>query len=413
MKAIRNTLRSEASNLIQVLSQLKRLNISQKDIDERLAPNIESSARRLLKHKTMQLTLEFTYIGNEFNTLTRQINEEERNRGPIEEHTSSMHALLELEYKILERAIELKKIENRKLPDTPIETNLIEHGLFGAGSHTKAVMKKKYSGGVVQQTRNGFRRLFYENANGVFLGTFDARVLAGLTKLYFQSGQNQQFSFNFNELAHAMDSEISGKEYMELYQSLVNLSRTQIIMEEYFLPGNKVRQRTILYHPIDTLEFVLREGEEPGKERAASVSFHSLIHKSLQAGNFLHMNVVLFNDLHKPITKLLYVNMINSVANGVTSYHVDTLTQHLNLQTGNRSLVVNGLLEAFYELKAMDVIESYEAVYGPRKSLTYINFEPSDLLKMQIQYPIEIDHDDSIQESLKKYLQSAEPMPLL
>ncbi|GAA0854044.1 replication initiator protein A [Paenibacillus glucanolyticus] len=412
MKVIRGTLRHEALNIIQVFTQLKKMNLSQEEIDMHLAPNIHQSAKRLVRHKTLQLSLEFTQLGNEYNQITRQVNEDERNKVPIDEQKYMQQMILELEYKMLEKALEIKKIENRKVPDTPIETNLIEHGLFGAGSHSKAVMKKKYSGGFVQQTRNGFRRLYYENANGVFLGIFDARVLAGLTKLYFENGGEQKFSFNFNELVRAMETEPSGKEYMELHESLINLSRTQIIMEEYYLPGSKYRQRTILYHPIDTLEFILRDGEEPGRERAASVTFHRHIHDSLQAGNFLHMNVVLFNDLHKPITKLLYVNMINSCAQNVTSYHVDTLTQHLNLQTENRSLVVSGILDAFQELQTMDVISSYEVVYGPRRSIQYINFVPGDLLQMSNKYPIEIDKHDNevIQETLQLMLTKNEPM---
>ncbi|MCW3793998.1 hypothetical protein OM416_20595 [Paenibacillus sp. LS1] len=402
MNAIRNTLRQESQNLIEVRLELRRLNLIQSAIDDQLAPQIQMAAKKLVKHKTMQLNLQFTSLGQEFNQLTRQITEDERNGTPIHEVKYQAFYTMELEYKILERALEIKKIENRKIPDTPIETNLIEHGLFGAGSHSKEVMKRKFTGGVVQQTRNGFRRLYYENNNGVFLGTFDAKVLAGLTKLYFENGKQQQFSFNFNELVRAMDTDPSGKEYMELYDSLVNISRTQIIMEEYYMPGNKVRQRTVLYHPLDTVEFILREGEEPGKERAASVSFHNLIHKSLLANNFLHMNVVLFNDFHKPITKLLYINMINSCAQNITSYHVDTLTQHLNLQTKNKSLVVGGLVEAFQELKVMGVINSYHITYGVRKSVQYINFEPGDLLQLQNKFPIEIDSNmDSIHESLQ------------
>ncbi|MNW58285.1 hypothetical protein D3C74_361410 [compost metagenome] len=170
-------------------------------------------------------------------------------------------------------------------------------------------------------------------------------------------------------------------------------------MEEYYSPGNKVRQRTSLYHPIDTLTFVLREGEEVGRERAATVSFHNLIHQSLQQGNFLTMNVVLFNDFLKPTTKILYVNMINSAAQNITSYNVETLTQHLNLQTANRSLLVSNILEAFEELKNMDVINSYEVVYGQRKSVQFINFVPGDLLQIQSQtlqgkFDIILTHDE-------------------
>ncbi|WP_223821867.1 hypothetical protein [Paenibacillus peoriae] len=399
MKAIRNSLRQEALNLIPLYTNLKKMNLSMDDIDKQLAPNIQKCAKKFVRHKTMQLKLEFTYIGQEYNQLGRQINEEERNNIKIDDQKYLQYSIIGLEYKTLEKALEIKKIQNRNVPDTPIETNLIEHGLFSAGSHSKKVMRTKYTTGVVQQTRNGFRRLTYENSAGVFLGTFDARVLAGLTKLYFEKGMHQQFSFNFNELAKEMDTVPSGKEYMELYESLINISRTQIIMEEYYSPGNKVRQRTSLYHPIDTLTFVLREGEEVGRERAATVSFHELIHQSLQQGNFLTMNVVLFNDFLKPTTKILYVNMINSAAQNITSYNVETLTQHLNLQTANRSLLVSNILEAFEELKNMDVINSYEVVYGQRKSVQFINFVPGDLLQIQSQqlqgkFDIILTHDE-------------------
>ncbi|KJD42956.1 hypothetical protein QD47_25395 [Paenibacillus terrae] len=385
MKAIRNSLRQEVLNLIPVYTNLKKMNLSIDDIDKQIAPNIQQSAKKFVRHKTMQLKLEFTYIGQEYNQMGRQINDEERNNIKIDEQKYLQYSIVELEYKTLAKALEIKKIQNRNVPDTPIETNLIEHGLFSAGSHTKKVMRKKYSTGVVQQTRNGFRRLTYENSAGVFLGTFDARVLAGLTKLYFENGMQQQFSFNFSELAKEMDTVPSGKEYMELHESLKNISRTQIIMEEYYSPGNKVRQRTSMYHPIDTLTFILREGEEEGKERAATVSFHNLIHQSLQSGNFLSMNVVLFNDFLKPTTKILYVNLINSAAQNITSYNLETLTQHLNLQTANRSLLVSNILEAFEELRNMDVISSYDVVYGPRKSVQFINFVPGDLLQIQSQ----------------------------
>ncbi len=403
MKAIRTSIRQEALNIVPVLMQFKKMNYSLEDIDKHLAPNIYSAAKRLLRYKTLPLSFEFTQVGQEYNTLTRQINDDERKMIEVDEQKYLQQAVLELEFKIVEKALEVKKIENRKPPDTPIETNLIEHGLFGAGSHTKAVMKKKYPGGVVQQTRTGFRRLYYENSNGVFLGTFDIRVLAGLTKLYFENGGQQKFSFNFNELVRAMESKSSGKEYIEVYDSLVNLSRTQIIMEEYFVPGNEHRQKTTLYHPIDTLEFILREGEEPGRERAASVTFHSLLHKSMQAGNLLHMNTMLFNDFNRPMTKLLYVNLINSYAQNITTYHVDTLIQHLNLMKDNRADVVTDLLDTFRELQTMDVIHSYEVVYGPRKSVHYINFIPGDLLQMQKKFPIAIDQqaNEVIQEKLQ------------
>lgn len=88
-----------------------------------------------------------------------------------------------------------------------------------------------------------------------------------------------------------------------------------------------------------------------------------------------------------------------------------SVTQHLNLQTENRSLVVTGILDAFRELQTMDVIHSYEVVYGARKSVTHINFIPGDLLKIQNTFPIVIDqHDnDVITEKLQLMYKNNEP----
>lgn len=344
------------------------------------------SAKKMIKLKTHSLTTIYNKVFQEYNALTKQINDMERANSAVSDEAYAQQIHLSLQVKLFEKALEMKKIENQKEPKHPVENNLLEHGYFGAVTPTKATIKARWSNGVIQQERNGFRAIYYENERGEFLTSYDTKVFIGLFRLWLDQGKPEVVCFEFSDLAKVLEVESNGGEYIRMYDSLLTISRTQITMMECYDPTSKITRRTIHHHPLNTLEFIARQGEEPGRERAAEVTFHEILQSNLLAGNYFFINMVLYNDLQKPISKTLYLTLMNSVHKGVRSFEVDRLCEHLNLQTiSNRTQTVTALVDAFQELKDISVLSSFETVTGPRRSVKYINFEPSDWVLKQNQ----------------------------
>ncbi|MEK5358268.1 hypothetical protein [Paenibacillus sp. FSL L8-0709] len=392
-KTIINIAERETAALYKIYCTLMKM-YPREDATKSMESDFFRSAKKMIKAKTLSLTTVYNKVFQEYNALTKQINDMERANSDVGEETYASQINLSLQMKLFEKAIEMKKIENQKAPKHPVENNLLEHGYFGAVTPTKATIKAKWKTGVIQQQRNGFRAIYYENDRGEFLTSYDTRVFIGLFRLWLDQGKPEIVSFEFSDLAKVLEMDSNGGDYIRIYESLLTISRTQITMMECYDPTNKISRRTIHHHPLNTLEFIARQGEEPGRERAAEITFHEILQANLLAGNYLLINMVLYNDLQKPISKTLYLTLMNAVHKGVRSFEVDRLCEHLNLQTtSNRTQTVTALVEAFQELKDISVLSSFETITGARRSLKFIEFEPSDWVIKQNQSQLSSMHE--------------------
>lgn len=80
----------------------------------------------------------------------------------------------EIKIQIIKKTINNKKQYIRK-GTHPVERNVIEHGLISSSTPNKTKLEKMKKDGVIQQVRNGFRRMYYENHRGKILTTYDSK----------------------------------------------------------------------------------------------------------------------------------------------------------------------------------------------------------------------------------------------
>jgi hypothetical protein len=382
-KKIENILEKTIPRLIQ-----KRMELSFFDnyvTENELDKDIEEITTKLKNCSMRDLSKVKEKINDNRLLLMNEIMNSQNQGIEIDESLFQTKDTLDLQHRIVTKTIEVKQ-EYQKQFTHPVERNIVQHGFFSSTTPNEDTLKRlRTKDGIIEQVRNGFRRLYYRNENGNLLTTYDTKVFIGLLKLWETKGMNRTISFEFKEILREIESDLTGGEYETIQKSLENLARTSIIMEEYLDPKTGKKTRTRIHHPIQNADIIYERGKGIAK---ATLEFNNYLHDSLLAGNYVLINMGLFNDLATPTSKNLYLYIVNELATDQQKIAIDPLIEHLGLHGSTRTKSVNLLKEAFAELKDFDVIKHWDVEKEGRVYKNFI-FTPSDWLMNQ---PILIEH---------------------
>jgi len=288
---------------------------------------------------------------------------------------------IELSIECIEHIILIKREYNKLYTSHIIEKNMISGGLFVSGTPRTETLMQLSEGEILQLERRGFRPIQYRNDNGALLNTYDTRVLVGLFKLWLDQGCSKTIQFEFKELADAMLTKPSGGEYNTIYQSLRNIAATWIEYKEYFDKKASTYHSAIVQHrPITSLAFVARTpDEENGKERAAILTFHDILHDSLIRGNYIFINMALYNELPTQYARIIYLNILDAIDTKQYEFELDRMIEHIIVKDEkfNRARTVKMIDTSFNHLLNADILSSYELIKMKNK-FTHIKFQPAD-----------------------------------
>ncbi|MCM3403000.1 MULTISPECIES: RepB family plasmid replication initiator protein [Cytobacillus] len=342
---------------------------------KQLEKSIEVIALKLRYTNMRELNKMDSVLSNE---LLDIVKEKYSSNGNITVEMQRKEEEIELQVDILKKAIELKKDYQKKYAH-PVERNIIEHGLFESSLPTNSTMARlRTPEGIIERHKNGFRRLYYRNDNGNYLSVFDSRALIGMMKIWKDKGENKVFEFDFKELLNAIEVELDGANYRMIANSLDNLARTQIIMEEYLDPRTQKRTKTKIHHPIPNAEI-------DRINNRAKVEFNSILQDSLKAGNYINISMSLFNDLANDTSKNLYMFIINYIqtkrdVEGERVLDIEPLIEQLGIHASTKTKKVNLIKDALEELKSYEILKTGEVVKVGR-FYKYVRFEESPFLR--------------------------------
>ncbi|RRJ54988.1 hypothetical protein EHV15_36075 [Paenibacillus oralis] len=379
------------SNEIDALAKKKldmlNYRIDAEKIDRMMEADLQRVAKGLMSSNLHELKPVLEKFRNKETELLKRfltIQGSGQNISDMEHHEQIRYDLIT---KTIEIAIQMKREYRKQYNSHILEKNLIQGGVFLSGTPHAATMNKLTGGDILELERRGFRPMVYRNDNGAILNSYDTRVLIGLFKLWLTQGKKKQIQFEFKELAEAMVTKTSGGEYRLIYESLKNIAATWVEYKEYFDPNSSnFYSATIKHRPIKSMAWIARtKEEEGGKERAAIVSFHEELHESLLAGNYVFINMVIYNELPTSYARLIYLNILDAIESGITQFELDTLIDHIILKDGddeafNRARTIRTIETSFGHLMDADVITDFSLKKTGRK-FTHINFVPSDWLQ--------------------------------
>jgi hypothetical protein len=379
------------SNEIDALAKkkLEMLNcrIEGEKIDRMIESDLQRIAKGLMSSNLHELKPVLEKFKNKENELLKRFLTIQGSGQKISDSEHLEQIRYDLIIKSIEMAIHLKREYRKQYNSHILEKNLIQGGVFLSGTPHASTMNKLTGGDILELERRGFRPIIYKNDNGALLNSYDTRVLVGLFKLWLNQGKNKQIQFEFKDLAEAMVTKPSGGEYRLIHESLKNIAATWLEYKEYFdSKRSKYYSATIQHRPINSLAWIARtKEEEGGKERAAVISFHDVLHESLLAGNYVFINMVIYNELPTSYARLIYLNILDAIESGTTSFELDTLIDHIILRDGegdsfNRARTIRTIETSFGHLMDADVITDFNLRKTGRK-YTHIDFVPSDWLQ--------------------------------
>ncbi|MEW9673587.1 hypothetical protein [Ammoniphilus sp. 3BR4] len=380
-KKIENILDKAVPKLIDKKRELSLFDIYV--IEAELDKELDDVVKKLKNCNMRELTKVKEKINDQLINLMREYID---SNGKNEELVSYQENL-DMQQKVISKTIETKQLYQKQFTH-PVEKNVFRHGLFRSSTPNETTLQRiRTDKGIIEEVRNGFRKLYYRNENGYYLTTYDSKVFIGLLKLWEMKGKERAFHFQFKELLKVIESDLAGGEYNLLSKSLDNLARTSIIMEEYLDATSGKKTRTRIHHPIQNADIIYTSGTAE-----AHIEFNNYLHDSLLAGNYVLINMGLFNDLATPTSKNLYLYIVNELSEHERNILIDPLIEHLGIVASTRTKAVNMIKEAFAELKDFDVIKDYDVIKAGRfyKEFTFV---PSDWLKNQ---PIIIEERSNI-----------------
>lgn len=259
--------------------------------------------------------------------LTRQKLDLKAKGHPIPTDLDQQEKLAYFRRALLEKAMAYKEVEQKK-NDYSIDKELLDYPVMSVKGRTKSALKEIQTadGMLLNVPRNGFQSTYYTNKQGVFLSTFDGRVLLGVSKIWEMKGKKRIFEFTFNELSKAIHGNSEGEEYNILAESLVNIAATSIVLNEFSGPDlNTETMTTHIHNPI-TSATVSRS------QRTAVIEFSQRMHENLLNGKVVNLSMTLFNDLASETSKLLYPTLLNKAIDGEFTIPTPLLFEHLDLQ---------------------------------------------------------------------------------
>ena len=356
-------------------------------IDRLIEADLQQIAKGLMSSNLHELKPVLEKFRNKETELLKRYISIQSSGQKISETEHIEQVRYDLIIKSIELAIHLKREYRKQYNSHILEKNLIQGGVFLSGTPHAATMHRLTGGDILELERRGFRPMIYKNDNGAILNSYDTRVLIGLIKLWLNQGKNKQIQFEFKDLAEAMITKPSGGEYRLIYDSLKNIAATWVEYKEYFDPNDsKFYSATIKHRPIKSMAWIARTREEEGgKERAAIISFHEVLHESLLAGNYVFINMVIYNELPTSYSRLIYLNILDTIESGITSFDLDTLIDHIILKDGeddsfNRARTIRTIETSFRHLMDADVITDFQ-LHKTKRKFTHIDFVPSDWLQ--------------------------------
>lgn len=369
-----NLLRNNGQLVLDAKERLERCYNSPSMIESKVSVFIDEISKKLINYSTRDLRLAQQELVQRLSSILK---ENLKNIGINNHEPEKIHEqnIIEYQLKIIEATIHNKQ-QYQKQFTHPVERNLIDHGLFSTTVPNQKTLKQmRTPEGIIQYEKQGCRKLYYRNDNGNLLTPYDAKVLIGIFKLWMHKGKNRLFSFKFKELLKELHSEPSGGEYELVAKSLENIAQTSIIMEEYFNPKSGKRTKTSIFNLIQNAEI-------DHINNKATVELNNYLHESLAGGNYIKINMSLFNDLATPTSKNLYLNIINKLPEDIRYVEIDTLIKHLDLHSSTRTKALTLIKQAFEELKIFNVIDSFEIERRGRKAVK-IFFTPTEWLDKQ------------------------------
>lgn len=371
-KAITNTLEKYAPNLVAIREQLAGRTADEEMIKGQLEVEADTYCTPLLNKRIYELKRVHLQLMEKRNDLSSQfLNTRMEQKNPSNEMIEQLDTV-EMQILMLEKAIHKKQEQNRQLSHS-VERNFIDHPFISSSSPNEVTLKKKRKeNGVLELNKTGFRNLFYQNGNGKVLLPSDARNMLGIFKMWEQKGKNKEFAFEFRELLKCVQADINGGEYEALHDSLDNLGKTSIVMEEYYDAEAKKRRRTKIHNPFQSVE-IDRDSNQ------AHVKLSDDLFKNLLLGNVVSISISLFNDLATPTSKNLYLVVVNKTKDKEFILEVEPLIGHLGINSNEKSKAYSLLKASFEELQNFDVIQSFTILKNGRTPVKII-FQPSDWL---------------------------------
>jgi len=378
---------NDISGLTDKTIAMQKCNLDADKINQMTQDDLQKIAKSLMSSNLHELKPILEKYKNKENELLKRFISIQNAGNKIPELDHREQVLYELIIKSIELAIHMKR-EYRKQHDSHIlEKNLIEGGVFLSGAPHAARMNKLTGGDILELERRGFRPMIYKNDNGTVLNTYDTKVLIGLFKLWIDKGKKNHIEFEFKELAEAMVTKPSGGEYRLIHESLKNIAATWVEYKEYFDPKiSRFYSATVQHRPIKSLAWIARtKDEEGGKERAAVITFHEVLHQSLLEGNYVFINMVIYNELPTSYARIIYLNILDAIENGTTRFDLEKLIDHIILKDGveekfNKARTIKTIETSFRHLLDADVITDYNMIKNKR-TYTHIDFTPSDWLQ--------------------------------
>ncbi|RUS44992.1 hypothetical protein [Cohnella sp. AR92] len=349
-KKLQKIIEKEAPLLLELERNLKEIGQSDYLIKQSIKGEMENRTSMLMNLYSADLNNAFVVLKSEETNWEKKILDCQRNNVEPDPLDLKQKELITMQIRIIENALNMKKQYHKKPSgEHPIEREMVKYPLISASSPKETKMKQmRNNKGVIVQERNGFRKLYYENERGTYLTMHDERVLIGLFRLWLTHGKQQTISFDFKELADEMFIvEPSGGEYNAILNSLKNLYSTSIVMEEYMDPSSNESISREYHRPIHTLKLI----GKPNKERAATVTFHDYVQSSMAGGNFIMINMLLYNDLKNDTTKVLYPFILSELSKNQDLYMLDMnlMVEQFNISPDNesrsRSLIMNAMEE--------------------------------------------------------------------
>ncbi len=271
--------------------------------------------------------------------------------------------------KIVERAMELRRVNGKKMP---VERNYAEAPLFNANNPTAhTLVELKNADGEIIEERKGYRKINYKSEHGYYLKSSDFRIFAGLQRMWELKGGKKMFSFDFKELCEVIDYEAEGGSFDLIDQSLIKLSTTSIIMEDYRDVQLNRRIRTVIHN-------IIQSADVDRENKRATVIFNDYLHQGLEEKNVVRINLSIFQDLSTVTAKLLYP-LLTSLLKDNKSLLLDDLIHSLGLHKQERKDVLKRIRIALDDLREYKVIKNYELIKVGR-SFKYVHIEPSQQL---------------------------------
>jgi hypothetical protein len=287
----------------------------------------------------------------------------------VDEKLLEREELLNVQLVILDGVKALKR-EYYRQAIYPLDRNIVEHPLFNASTPKNKRLQQHWNkNNEINLHKEGFRRLFYSNKNGVLLTTYDLKVFTGLLKLWELKGRRSKIVFKISEMLDVLNEPKSGGLYQTVESSLVNLKQTSIIMDEFTDPGTGERQHKKAFSPFQFCDI-------DRNSKTVVVELSLPIQESMTSNNIINISMILLNDLN-PVARVLYITLTNFVSWGKFSVNFRKLIQHIGLQDINSSRSVRTVIHSLQELKNVGFLESF-GVMKIRKGHEILHFTQND-----------------------------------